>query len=128
MGSMTVREPRDLFRLPVVVAPMAGGPSNPALVAAAAEAGAVGFLAGGYKTAGALTAEIAEVRGATSGPFGVNLFVPGAPSPEPERAAAYVASLADDALATGGTVGEPAWDDDGWTEKLAAVLLSLIHI
>lgn len=119
---MTVPELRDLFRLPVVVAPMAGGPSNPALVAAAAEAGAIGFLAGGYKTAGAITAEIAEVRAATTGPFGVNLFVPGEPSSEPERVAEYTASLAEDALAAGGSIGEPVWDDDGWADKLATVL------
>ena len=122
MGSMTVCELRDLFRLPVVVAPMAGGPSNPTLVAAAAEAGAIGFLAGGYKAASAVLAEIAQVRAATSGPFGVNLFVPGDPSAEPHPVAAYVASLAEDALATGSTVGDPVWDDDGWTDKLAAVL------
>jgi nitronate monooxygenase len=119
---MAMTEFRDLFRLPVVVAPMAGGPSNPALVAAAAEAGAIGFVAGGYKTAAALAAEIADVRTATAGPFGVNLFVPGNPSSEPERVAAYAVSLAEDAVATGGTVGEPVWDDDGWSDKVAAVL------
>jgi nitronate monooxygenase len=119
---MTVHELRDLFRLPVVVAPMAGGPSNPALVAAAAEAGALGFLAGGYKTASALLADIAEVRSATAGPFGVNLFVPGNRSSEPERAAAYSATLAEDALVVGGTIGDPVWDDDGWPDKVAAVL------
>jgi nitronate monooxygenase len=122
MAPMTARELRDLFRLPVVVAPMAGGPSNPALVTAAAEAGAVGFLAGGYKTASAVAAEIAEVWAATPGPFGVNLFVPGNPTSEPERVAAYAASLTEDALATGGTVADPVWDDDGWADKLAAVL------
>ena len=119
---MTTPELRDLFRLPVIVAPMAGGPSNPALVAAAADAGAIGFLAGGYKTASAVAAEIAEVRAATNEPFGINLFVPGDPSSEPERVAAYAVSLAGDALAVGGTVGDPAWDDDGWDDKLAAVL------
>jgi nitronate monooxygenase len=119
---MTMRELRDLFRLPVVVAPMAGGPSNPALVAAAAEAGAVGFIAGGYKTASAVVAEISAVRAATAGPFGVNLFVPGNRSSEPERVAAYSVSLTGDAVAAGGTVGDPVWDDDGWADKLAAVL------
>jgi nitronate monooxygenase len=119
---MTMPELRDLFRLPVIVAPMAGGPSNPALVAAAAEAGAIAFLAGGYKTASAVVAEIAEVRAATNEPFGVNLFMPGDPSSQPERVAAYAVSLAGDALAAGGTVGDPAWDDDGWADKLAAVL------
>jgi nitronate monooxygenase len=119
---MTMRELRDLFRLPVAVAPMAGGPSNPALVAAAAEAGAIGFVAGGYKTASAVVAEISAVRAATTGAFGVNLFVPGNRSSEPERVAAYSVSLTGDAVATGSTVGDPVWDDDGWADKLAAVL------
>lgn len=34
--------------LPVITAPMAGGPTTPALVVAAAGAGGLGFLAGGY--------------------------------------------------------------------------------
>ncbi|MGX1675893.1 nitronate monooxygenase [Streptomyces sp. NPDC055400] len=36
--------------LPLLAAPMAGGPSTPALVAASARAGDLGFLAGSYKT------------------------------------------------------------------------------
>ena len=69
----------DLLRRPVVVAPMAGGPSTTELVIAAAGAGALGFLAAGYKTPAAMAAEITAVRAATSGPFGVNVFVPGTP-------------------------------------------------
>ncbi|MHB1784701.1 MAG: nitronate monooxygenase, partial [Acidimicrobiales bacterium] len=61
----------DLLRRPLVVAPMGGGPTTAELVIAAADAGAVGFLAGGYKTPGAMTTEIAAVRAATSEPFGV---------------------------------------------------------
>jgi nitronate monooxygenase len=68
----------DLLRRPIVVAPMAGGPSTADLVIAAARAGALGFLAAGYKTPGAMAGEIAAVRAATSQPFGVNVFVPGA--------------------------------------------------
>ena len=101
---------------------MAGGPSTPALVAAVAEAGIVGFVAAGYKTAAALKAEIAQVRTATSEPFGVNLFVPGGPAADAEPVAAYVASLASDASAVGGTTGEPVWDDDDWEAKLHVVL------
>ena len=36
--------------VPVIAAPMAGGPSTPALVAVG-DAGGLGFLAGGYLTA-----------------------------------------------------------------------------
>ena len=56
---------------------MAGGPTTPALVLAAADAGALGMLAAGYKTAAEMRAEIDAVRSATSGAFGVNVFVPG---------------------------------------------------
>ena len=66
------------FDRPIVVAPMAGGPSTPALVTAAAAAGAVGFLAAGYKSPSAVAQEIAELR-ASRLPFGLNIFVPSPP-------------------------------------------------
>lgn len=40
----------ETLDLPLVAAPMAGGPSNPALVGACCNAGGTGFLAAGYKT------------------------------------------------------------------------------
>lgn len=49
---------------------MAGGPSTPRLVNAAAAAGALGFLATGGAPAAVLRAQLAEV----TGPYGVNLF------------------------------------------------------
>jgi nitronate monooxygenase len=63
------------FERPVVAAPMAGGPSTPALVAAAAAAGAVGFLAAGYKSPDLVMREVAQVRESRV-PFGLNIFVP----------------------------------------------------
>ena len=39
----------DLLRRRIVVAPIAGGPTTTDLVIAAAGAGALGFLAAGYK-------------------------------------------------------------------------------
>ena len=60
-------------------------PTTTDLVIAAAGAGALGFLAAGYKTAAAMSAEIAAVRSATAEPFGVNVFVPGTPYPMPGR-------------------------------------------
>src|SRR4029078_4881379 len=49
-------------------APLAGGPSTPALAAAVSEAGGVGFLAAGYKTAAAVQAELRELRGTRKTP------------------------------------------------------------
>ena len=63
------------LRLPLVQAPMAGGPTPPALVAAAANAGALGFLAGASFAPEKLASEVAAVRALTDRPFGVNLFV-----------------------------------------------------
>jgi nitronate monooxygenase len=66
--------PLDLIR-PVVVAPMAGGPSTPALVVGAARAGAVGFLAAGYKTPETVEQELRDASGSGL-PYGLNIFVP----------------------------------------------------
>ncbi|HEY1324137.1 MAG TPA: nitronate monooxygenase, partial [Streptosporangiaceae bacterium] len=50
------------MRSPVVMAPMAGGPSTVELVTAGARAGALGFLAAGYKPPEVMLAEVAAVR------------------------------------------------------------------
>lgn len=62
--------------VPIVGAPMAGGPSTPALAAAVSNAGGLGFVAGGYLSADRLADDIAAARAATTGPIGANLFVP----------------------------------------------------
>ena len=107
----------DLLRRPIVVAPMAGGPSTTGLVIAAADAGALGFLAAGYKTPAAMAAEIAAVRAATSEAFGVNVFVPGTPCADPGALDRYLSSLR-----TTGPLGGGTWDDDGFDGKVAALL------
>jgi nitronate monooxygenase len=105
----------DLLRRRIVVAPMAGGPTTTDLVIAAARAGALGWLAAGYKTPEAMAAEIAVVRAATAEPFGVNVFVPGAPYPDRRALAGYLDSL-------GPGLGDASWDDDGFDGKVAALL------
>ena len=70
----------ERLEVPIVLAPLAGGPSTPELAAAVCEGGGLGFLAGGYLTAAALEERIAALRELTERPFGVNLFVPGEPS------------------------------------------------
>ena len=112
----------EALRRPLAVAPMAGGPSTTDLVIAAAGAGALGFLAAGYKTPAAMAAEIAAVRASTAEPFGVNVFVPGPPSADAEAVAGYLGSLRASAEAVGASLGEAAWDDDGFEGKVAALL------
>jgi nitronate monooxygenase len=113
---------RHLARWPLVVAPMAGGPSTVDLVVATARAGALGFLAGGYKTAPGLVEEMAAVRAAGVDAFGVNLFVPGEPTADQAGLAAYLAELEPDAAAVGAALGAASWDDDEYDAKLDAVL------
>jgi nitronate monooxygenase len=103
---------------PIVQAPMAGGPSTPALAIAVCEAGGLGFLAAGYKRAEAVREDIATVRAATSAPFGVNVFVPTAAPTEPESLRPYLAELAREAKGQGAELGEPRFDDDDWARKL----------
>ncbi|WAC66024.1 nitronate monooxygenase [Agrococcus sp. SL85] len=122
--------PAPLDRLgPVLVAPMAGGPSTPRLVAGAARAGAFAQLAGGYLAPEALARQIAAVRAEGARAFGVNLFVP---QPHPiSRAAydAYAARIADDARAATDAAPPPLReDDDAWDDKLALVVAEQVPV
>jgi nitronate monooxygenase len=102
---------------PVVLAPMAGGPGTPELVAVVGEAGGLGFLAAGYLPAGALADRIAAVRERRV-PFGVNIFVPHPDRADPDEVAAYARRLAPEADRLGVSLGEPFWTDDQYEEKL----------
>lgn len=106
---------------PIVQAPLAGGPSTPALAAAVSEAGGLGFLAAGYKRVEDVAEEIAAVRAATRRPFGLNLFAPAGQPADAAAVAPYVAALRAEAERHGVTLGEPRHDDDGWEQKLALV-------
>lgn len=104
-----------VFEHPIVQAPMGGGPSTPALAAAVAEAGGLGFLAAGYKTVEAVRDDIEALRALTGRPFGVNLFAPPGPAADVR---AFADELAGEAERYGVPVGEPRHDDDGWAAKL----------
>ena len=59
MAAMSVLQQLEL---PIVGAPMAGGPSTPELAAAVSEAGGLGVLAAGYLTAGQMAERLAAAR------------------------------------------------------------------
>ncbi|HMH94789.1 MAG TPA: nitronate monooxygenase [Streptosporangiaceae bacterium] len=113
---------------PVLAAPMAGGPSTPALVTAAAAAGGLGFLAAGYKTPQALADEIAAVAGASL-PFGVSLF---APNPVPVSGPEfrdYAAAIGPEAARYGlSLAAEPVEDDDHWHDKIDILRASPVPV
>jgi nitronate monooxygenase len=110
--------------IPLVAAPMAGGPSTPALVLAAARAGGLGFLAGGYKSPEQLAGQVAEVRAGVprSGAdlFGVNLFAPNPVPVDPRAFAEYTEALRE--LASTYNISlddvDAIEDDDGWAAKV----------
>ena len=127
----------DLFPFPIVQAPMAGGVSVPQLAAAVSEAGGLGFLAAGYKTADGMYQEIKQLRGLTGRPFGVNLFMPqpeypgastgstGAANAAPPFGAVelYAHQLAGEAAWYETELGDPdSGRDDGYDAKLAVLL------
>lgn len=108
---------------PLVLAPMAGGPSTVSLAAAVAEGGVFPFLAGAYLTAERLRADVLELRAATPVPFGVNLFAPSPNLPSMlDDARSYAALLAPWADAAGVSLGEPRYDDDAFDAKVAALV------
>jgi nitronate monooxygenase len=113
---------RALADVPLVVSPMAGGPSTVELVVATSRAGAFAFLAGGYKKADDLGTEMDAVHAAGVDAFGVNLFVPGAATDVPDRLESYLASLRPLARSLETEVGPGEWDDDDYPAKLALVL------
>ncbi|MDF3297447.1 nitronate monooxygenase [Streptomyces tropicalis] len=126
-----------LLPYPIVQAPMAGGVSVPQLAAAVSDAGGLGFLAAGYKTADGMYQEIKQLRGLTGRPFGVNVFLP---QPETPGAAAGATAAAGTVPPSGAVdlyahqlAGEAGWydtelgdpdsgRDDGYDAKLAVLL------
>ncbi|GAY17497.1 nitronate monooxygenase [Mycobacterium sp. shizuoka-1] len=107
--------------VPLLGAPMAGGPSTPALAAAVSNAGGLGFLAAGYLSADAFAEAIAGARSLTSSPLGVNLFVPQPSAATPEELARYRELLMPVAQHYGAEIPQPRPDDDGWQAKLDVV-------
>src|ERR687895_1067998 len=108
-GPVILRE----LRHPIVLAPLAGGPSTPALAAAVSDAGGLGFLASGYGGADQMSADIRAVRALTRAPFGVNLFVLSSPDVDKPVLQAYVERLrAAEAARYETDPAEPHFEDD----------------
>src|SRR4051794_14180124 len=108
------------LRQPIVQAPMAGGPSTPALAAAVSAAGGLGFLAGGSKKVDVLQREVVEVRSMLPGgaAFGANLFAPPGHGSGGREGPRYAAGLGAEAERRGVALGSPRWDDDAYQAKL----------
>jgi nitronate monooxygenase len=68
-------------RLPIIQAPMAGGITTPALVAAASGAGALGSFGFAYTQPEAMQRDVEAVRALTKAPINLNFFVNAQPAP-----------------------------------------------
>lgn len=114
----TVTNTLEALAVPLIQAPMAGGPSNAALAVAVSRAGGLGMLAAGYKTVEAMAAEIDEVRAGTLN-FGVNVFVLESDPSDPHALTAYATALAPMAAELGVAAPEPGpFSDDHYAAKI----------
>jgi nitronate monooxygenase len=111
----------DTLKIPIVLAPLAGGPATVELAVAVSDAGGLGFLAAGYRTAADVREQVHAVRARTELPFGVNVFTPPPAATAPSVYARYVERLRREAAVAGVALGDPRHDDDDWTAKLAAL-------
>lgn len=114
----------DELDIPILVAPMAGGPSTPELVAAVANAGGSGFLAvGGGMQASDLGSMLEATRSLTDRPFGVNLFVPDEDKPDPRELEAYREALMPEADRYGiDAPGAELTVKSYWTEDIECLI------
>jgi nitronate monooxygenase len=106
---------------PIVLAPLAGGPSTPALAAEVSKAGGLGFLGSGYRTAEAARKDVEAVRAATSRPFGLNIFSPPPAAVDEAAVGAYAQRIRPEAERFGSNLGEARWSDDDWAAKIDMV-------
>lgn len=114
--------------LPIVAAPMAGGPSTLDFARAVASGGGFPFVAGGYKTPDVLAEEIDQLRRTTTG-FGVNLFVPSDAPVDEAAFTAYAEELTPEAAAHGLELDPtPVTDDDSWAGKLALLIANPVPV
>lgn len=118
-----------LFGTRIIAAPMAGGTSTIRFVDAVHRSGGVGFLAAGYKTVQAMSAEVQAAQAAGIR-FGMNVFVPDPRQLTPSagdlaRLEHYRDSLRVDAGRYGVDVPPlTLGDDDGWQGKIDELLLN----
>jgi nitronate monooxygenase len=111
----------DRCDIPIVLAPLAGGPSTPELAAAVSNVGGLGFLASGYLSAAELADRCRRLNELTGRPFGVNLFVPG-PTGDVARLRQFAAEIEPDVSGVGARLGEPRHDDDDWDAKVGYLM------
>jgi nitronate monooxygenase len=113
---------------PIVLAPLAGGPSTPELAAAVSNAGGLGFLAAGYLAPDVFAEQLRRTRELTNAQLGVNLFVLEDVTVDDGAIAAYAHELEPEAQARGVQLGRPRFDDDWLTQKIEVVVHAHVDV
>ncbi|NUP07843.1 MAG: nitronate monooxygenase [Polyangiaceae bacterium] len=107
-------------QLPIIQAPMAGGPDTPELAAAVGEAGGLGSLGCAYLSAEQIDALVARTRSLAGKPFALNLFIREDDATAPADPAPILAMFRQElGLPSQGRPGKPPPSFDA---QLAAVL------
>jgi nitronate monooxygenase len=106
--------------LPIIAAPMAGGPSTLALVEAVGKAGGLGFVPGGYLSPTTFD-ELLGQADALGVPYGANLFHPTARTGDAAAITEYARRLQPLADDFGAALGDPVWSDDDYPQKIEVV-------
>lgn len=114
----SLRGLRDL-EVPIVLAPLAGGPATVELAVAVADAGGLGFLASGYSSTEAVRDQIEAFRARSARPLGVNVFTAPQRAADPAAYTSYLAAIGAEAEGAGVVLGEPRFDEDEFAEKVA---------
>ncbi len=132
MSSTTSQTLENLRRSSIILAPLAGGPSTPELVAAVSNAGGVGTLAAGYLTVEKLTEQARKTYALLDdgAGFGINLFCPntadagvGTSEEEVAQWTAFRNRLAPAATHFDIDLPDtPTWSDDYFSAKVEAIL------
>ncbi|BDG01218.1 NAD(P)H-dependent flavin oxidoreductase [Anaeromyxobacter oryzae] len=109
--------------LPILLAPMAGGPSTPELVAAVSGAGGLGSVGAAYLSPEQIADACRRIRALTDRPFGLNLFAGGYPASAQVEARAALGVVAEAHARLGlPAPALPAVPPDPFPEQLEAVL------
>lgn len=93
----------QLFKIPVIQGPMAGGSCTPELIAAVSNNGGLGSLPGSLLSPSAIAEQVARIRQLTDQPFLMNFFVQDVPTP------------AVDEVTRGVELLRPIWESLGWS-------------
>ena len=108
----------DELRVPIVCAPMAGGPSTPELAAAVTNSGGLGSIAAGYLSPQDFERVLTQTCELT-GVFNANIFVPEVVRPQKTDLQRYATALEE---AFGEAVDVPEFSDDHFDDKIDIVL------